>query len=143
MVISRQYTIKQAKINLANTQEYHQAHTVKCMATVSDQDPRKDGYDLQYICNLLGLECQVMQPEARAVQVPEGLIWVHDWHQCGTEGIPWRPVSSGELVWSKKDCFYAGYYEHYKYLVSHLKEKEKDDCDPIFMLKEIQENDES
>ena len=47
----------------------------------------------------------------------------------------------GELAWMKKDCFYTGLQENYKYLVSQLKDQE--DCDPVFMLKEIQESDES
>ena len=47
----------------------------------------------------------------------------------------------GELAWMKKACFFAGLWENYKYLVSHL--KDQDDVDPIFMLKEIQECDES
>ena len=47
----------------------------------------------------------------------------------------------GELAQMKKDCFYAGLWKNYKYLVSHLKDRE--DVDPVFMLKEIQESDES
>ena len=47
----------------------------------------------------------------------------------------------GELAQMKKHCFYAGLWENYKYLVSHLKDWEY--CDPVFMLKEISENDES
>ena len=41
----------------------------------------------------------------------------------------------------KKACFFAGLRENYKYLVSHL--KDQDDVDPVFMLKEIRECDES
>ena len=41
----------------------------------------------------------------------------------------------------KKACFFAGLRENYKYLVSHLKDQE--DVDPVFMLKEIRECDES
>ena len=41
----------------------------------------------------------------------------------------------------KKACFFAGLWENYKYLVSHLKDQE--DIDPVFMLKEIWECDES
>ena len=40
----------------------------------------------------------------------------------------------------KKDCFYAGLWENYKYLVSHLKDRE--DVNPVFMLKEIRESEE-
>ena len=47
----------------------------------------------------------------------------------------------GELAQMKKACFFAGLRENYKYLVSHL--KDQDDVDPVFMLKEIQECDES
>ena len=47
----------------------------------------------------------------------------------------------GELTRMKKACFFAGLQENYKYLVSHL--KDQDDVDPIFMLKEIRECDES
>ena len=47
----------------------------------------------------------------------------------------------GELAWMKKACFFAGLRENYKYLVSHL--KDQDDVDPVFMLKEIRECDES
>ena len=47
----------------------------------------------------------------------------------------------GELVQMKKDCFYAGLQENYKYLVSHLKDWE--DINAVFMLKEIQESEES
>ena len=47
----------------------------------------------------------------------------------------------GELTQMKKACFFAAPQENYKYLVSHL--KDKDDVDPIFMLKEIWECDES
>ena len=47
----------------------------------------------------------------------------------------------GELVRMKKACFFAGLRENYKYLVSHLKDQE--DVDPVFMLKEILECDES
>ena len=47
----------------------------------------------------------------------------------------------GELAKMKKDCFYTGLLQHYKYLVSHF--KDQDDCDLVFMLKEIQESDES
>ena len=47
----------------------------------------------------------------------------------------------GELAQMKKACFYASLRENYKYLVSHL--KDQDDIDPIFMLKEIRECDES
>ena len=48
---------------------------------------------------------------------------------------------SGELTQMKKACFFAGLRENYKYLVSHL--KDQDDVDPVFMLKEIRECDES
>ena len=47
----------------------------------------------------------------------------------------------GELAWMKKACFFASLWENYKYLVSHLKDQE--DIDPVFMLKEIRECDES
>ena len=47
----------------------------------------------------------------------------------------------GELAQMKKDYFYAVLQENYKYLISHLKNCE--DCDPVFMLKENQENDKS
>ena len=47
----------------------------------------------------------------------------------------------GELAQMKKACFFAGLQENYKYLVSHLKDQE--DIDPVFMLKEIWECDES
>ena len=47
----------------------------------------------------------------------------------------------GKLTWMKITCFFAGLRENYKYLVSHLKDQE--DIDPVFMLKEIQECDES
>ena len=47
----------------------------------------------------------------------------------------------GELARMKKACFFAGLRENYKYLVSHL--KDQDDVDPVFMLKEIRECDES
>ena len=40
-----------------------------------------------------------------------------------------------ELARMKKQCFFAGLQENYKYLVSHL--KDQDDVDPILMLKEI------
>ena len=46
-----------------------------------------------------------------------------------------------ELAWMKKTCFFAGLRENNKYLVSHL--KDQDDVDPVFMLKEIRECDES
>ena len=41
----------------------------------------------------------------------------------------------------KKACFFASLQENYKYLVSHL--KDRDDVDPVFTLKEIWECDES
>ena len=41
----------------------------------------------------------------------------------------------------KKACVFAGLQENYKFLVSHL--KDRDDVDPVFMLKEIWECDES
>ena len=41
----------------------------------------------------------------------------------------------------KKQCFFAGLRENYKYLVSHL--KDQDNVDPVLMLKEIQECNES
>ena len=41
----------------------------------------------------------------------------------------------------KKQCFFAGLQENYKYLVSHL--KDQDDVDLVLMLKEIQECNES
>ena len=41
----------------------------------------------------------------------------------------------------KKQCFFASLQENYKYLVSHL--KDQDDVDPVLMLKEIQECNES
>ena len=41
----------------------------------------------------------------------------------------------GELAWMKKQCFFAGLRENYKYLVSHL--KDQDDIDLVLMLKEI------
>ena len=47
----------------------------------------------------------------------------------------------GELTRMKKTCFFASLRENYKYLVSHLKDQE--DIDPVFMLKEIWECDES
>ena len=47
----------------------------------------------------------------------------------------------GELARMKKQCFFAGLRENYKYLVSHL--KDQDDVDPVLMLKEIWECDES
>ena len=47
----------------------------------------------------------------------------------------------GELARMKKQCFFASLRENCKYLVSHL--KDQDDVDPILMLKEIQECDES
>ena len=47
----------------------------------------------------------------------------------------------GELAWMKKACFYAGLQKNYTFLVSHL--KDQDDVDPIFMLKEIRECEES
>ena len=47
----------------------------------------------------------------------------------------------GELAQMKKVCFFASLWENYKYLVSHLKDQE--DIDPVFMLKEIRECDES
>ena len=47
----------------------------------------------------------------------------------------------GELARMKKQCFFAGLWENYKYLVSHL--KDQDDVDPVLMLKEIWECDES
>ena len=43
----------------------------------------------------------------------------------------------GELARMKKQCFFAGLQENYKYLVSHL--KDQDDVEPVLMLKEIQE----
>ena len=46
-----------------------------------------------------------------------------------------------KLTQMKKACFFAGLQENYKYLVSHLKDQE--DIDPVFMLKEIRECDES
>ena len=46
-----------------------------------------------------------------------------------------------EIARMKKACFFAGLRENYKYLVSHL--KDRDDVDPVLMLKEIQECDES
>ena len=48
---------------------------------------------------------------------------------------------TGELAQMKKACFFASLQENYKYLVSHLKDQE--DIDPVFMLKEIRECDES
>ena len=39
----------------------------------------------------------------------------------------------GELAWMKKACFFAGFRENYKYLVSHL--KDQDDVNAVFMLK--------
>ena len=47
----------------------------------------------------------------------------------------------GELAWMKKQCFFSGLWENYKYLVSHL--KDQDDLDLVLMLKEIWECDES
>ena len=47
----------------------------------------------------------------------------------------------GKLTWMKKACFFAGLWENYKYLVSHLKDQE--DIDPVFMPKVIWECDES
>ena len=47
----------------------------------------------------------------------------------------------GELARMKKQCFFAGLQENYKYLVSHL--KDQDDVDLVLMLKEIWECDES
>ena len=47
----------------------------------------------------------------------------------------------GELARMKKQCFFAGLRENYKYLVSHL--KDQDDVDLVLMLKEIWECDES
>ena len=47
----------------------------------------------------------------------------------------------GKLAQMKKACFFAGLRENYTYLVSHLKDQE--DGDPVFMLKEIRECDES
>ena len=47
----------------------------------------------------------------------------------------------GKLARMKKACFFASLRENYKYLVSHLKDQE--DIDPVFMLKEIWECDES
>ena len=47
----------------------------------------------------------------------------------------------GELARMKKQCFFASLQENYKYLFSHL--KDQDDVDPVLMLKEIQECDES
>ena len=47
----------------------------------------------------------------------------------------------GELARMKKQCFFAGLQENYKYLVSNL--KDQDDVDPVLMLKEIREYDES
>ena len=47
----------------------------------------------------------------------------------------------GELARMKKACFLASLWENYKCLVSHLKDQE--DIDPVFMLKEIWECDES
>ena len=41
----------------------------------------------------------------------------------------------------KKQCFFAGLQKNYKYLVSHL--KDQDDVDPVLMLKEIRECNES
>ena len=46
-----------------------------------------------------------------------------------------------ELARMKKQCFFTGLRENYKYLVSHL--KDQDDIDPVLMLKEIWECDES
>ena len=46
-----------------------------------------------------------------------------------------------ELARMKKQCFFAGLRENYKYLVSHL--KDRDDVDPVLMLKEIRDCDES
>ena len=45
-----------------------------------------------------------------------------------------------ELAWMKKQCFFPGLRENYKYLVSHL--KDQDNIDPVLMLKEIWECDE-
>ena len=50
-------------------------------------------------------------------------------------------LQPGELAKMKKQCFFAGLRENYKYLVSHL--KDRDDVDPVFMLKEIWECNES
>ena len=47
----------------------------------------------------------------------------------------------GELARIKKQCFFAGLRENYKYLVSNL--KDQNDVDPVLMLKEIWECDES
>ena len=46
----------------------------------------------------------------------------------------------GELAQTKKQCFFKGLRENYKYLVSHL--KDQDDVDLVLMLKEIRECDE-
>ena len=46
-----------------------------------------------------------------------------------------------ELARMKKQCFFAGLRENYKYLVSHL--KGQDNVDPVLMLKEIWECNES
>ena len=46
-----------------------------------------------------------------------------------------------ELARMKKQCFFVGLWENYKYLVSHL--KDQDDVDPVLMLKEIWECNES
>ena len=46
-----------------------------------------------------------------------------------------------ELAWMKKQCFFTGLRENYKYLVSHLKDQE--DVDPVLMLKEIRECDQA
>ena len=46
-----------------------------------------------------------------------------------------------ELARMKKQCFFVGLWENYKYLVSHL--KDQDDVDPVIMLKEIWECNES
>ena len=47
----------------------------------------------------------------------------------------------GELTRMKKACFFAGLRENYKYLVPHL--KDRDNVDPVCMLKAIRECDES
>ena len=47
----------------------------------------------------------------------------------------------GELKMMKKDCFYAGLKEHYKYLVSHMKDREQ--YGPAQMLREIREQEDS
>ena len=104
------------------------------------KDSREDGYDPGTSMSFWDLNAKLCGLKQVPQESPK------DYYDCMVDiSIGFKEYHGNRFQPSEltlmKACFFAGLRENYKYLVSHL--KDQDDVDPVFMLKEIRECDES